>query len=120
METLKSISALGWIGIVILFNSTLLGGASQLADLTLSVITIKIILAAATLANGFLGGLVIMFGGQGAQIKNVLAMPGVERISVNSQANGTLATIAVDPNQSKIAPTPGAQTEVIATAKAAA
>lgn len=58
--------------------------------------------------------------GQGAQVRNVLAMPGVEKISVNSQASPTLATIAVDPAQDKIAPTQAAMQQVTATAKAAA
>lgn len=60
---LKSVTPLQWIGIVILFNTTLLGGASQLADLALGPHTVKAILAVATLGNGFLGGLVTMFGG---------------------------------------------------------
>lgn len=63
MDGLKNLTTLQWIGIVILFNSTLLGGASQLGDLSLSVGVVKAILAVATLGNGFLGGLVTMFGG---------------------------------------------------------
>jgi len=64
---LQNITALQWIGIVILFNTTLLGGASQLGDLSLSPNVVKAILAVATLGNGFLGGLVTMFGGLQAQ-----------------------------------------------------
>jgi hypothetical protein len=64
---LQNITALQWIGIIILFNTTLLGGASQLGDLSLSPGVVKAILAVATLGNGFLGGLVTMFGGLQAQ-----------------------------------------------------
>jgi hypothetical protein len=63
---LKNVTALQWIGIIILFNTTLLGGASQLGDLSLGPHTVKAVLAIATLGNGFLGGLVTMFGGQSA------------------------------------------------------
>lgn len=67
----KDITTLQWLGIVILFNTTLLGGASQLADLALSATAVKAILAVATLGNGFLGGLVTMFGGAQA-LKNTV------------------------------------------------
>lgn len=36
-------------------------------------------------------------------LKNMTPLPGVERLTVNSNANATLATIAVDPNVDKIA-----------------
>jgi hypothetical protein len=63
---LQEITALQWLGIIILFNTTLLGSASQLADLMLSAAVVKAILAVATIGNGFLGGLVTMFGGKQA------------------------------------------------------
>lgn len=63
-DALKSVTPLQWLGVIILFNSTLLGGASQLEDLSLSAAQVKAILAVATLGNFFLGGLVTMFGGQ--------------------------------------------------------
>jgi hypothetical protein len=129
MNPLKNITLLGWLGIIILFNTTLIGGASQLGDLSLSVAAVKAILAIATLGNGFLGGLVTLFStsanmaksvDQGTLVKSVLAMDGVQHIDVNAKASQTLAAIAVDPNVNKIAPTPAAMQEVTATAKAAA
>src|SRR6266705_314496 len=63
----QNVTTLQWIGIVILFNTTLLGGAGQLGDLSLTPGVVKAILAVATLGNGFLGGLVTMFGGMQAQ-----------------------------------------------------
>lgn len=122
---LKNVSVLGWLGIIILFNSTLIGGASQLGDLSLSTGAVKAILAVATLGNGFLGGLVTMFStsanmaksiDQGTLVRTVLDMPGVQHIDVNKNASPTLAQIAVDPMIDKIAPTPQATATVQATA----
>lgn len=42
---------------------------------------------------------------QAAQVTQVAAMPGVERISVNAQANSTLASVATDPTQTKVGAT---------------
>ncbi|EJN10463.1 hypothetical protein PMI42_06239 [Bradyrhizobium sp. YR681] len=119
---LSDITTLQWIGIVILFNTTLLGGAGQLGDLSLSPGMVKAVLAVATLGNGFLGGLVTMFGGQGSMIKTVAAMPGIEQISVNSQANQTLAQIATSgaADAAKVEATPAAQRAVGQTARGAA
>lgn len=49
-------------------------------------------------------------------VKDVLAMPGVDKINVNAMANQTLAQIAVDPSIDKISPTRDAQASVTATA----
>jgi hypothetical protein len=80
---LSKVTPLQWLGIVILFNSTLLGGASQLGDLSLSPGVVKAILAVATLGNGFLGGLVTMFGSQ----SNLLSQ------AASVTANGQKTTI---------------------------
>lgn len=110
---LKSITPIQWIGIIILFNTTVIGGASQLPDLGLGAGAVKAILALATLGNGFLGGLVTMFGGQAAMVKTVAAMPGVDRISVNASANTTLAQVATDPAQQKVGAASAATREVL-------
>lgn len=104
---LKNITPLQWIGIVILFNTTLLGSASQLGDLSLSAGTVKAVLAAATLGNGFLGGLVTMFGGQGSMTRAVANFTGDDgqpavRVSVKPNAGPTLAAVAVDPAQPNV------------------
>lgn len=83
---LSNITTLQWIGIVILFNTTLLGGAGQLADLALSVGMVKAVLAIATLGNGFLGGLVTMFGGMQAQKDTVGASGAIVLTSAASAA----------------------------------
>lgn len=63
-DTLKSITPLQWLGVIILFNTTILGSAQLLPDLGLGPNAVKAALALATIGNGFLGGLVTMFGGQ--------------------------------------------------------
>ncbi len=122
---LKNVTTLQWIGIVILFNTTLLGGAGQLGDLSLSPHAVKAILAAATLGNGFLGGLVTMFGGQGNMTKTVANFTGDDgqpavRVAVKPNAGPTLASVALDPVQKNIgATTPEARVVLAETVKAA-
>lgn len=95
----KNITTLQWIGIIILFNTTLLGGASQLGDLSLSPGIVKAILAVATLGNGFLGGLVTMFGGMQAQ-KDAVGAAGALVITSAASAN------ALPDNPNVVAATP--------------
>lgn len=122
---LKNVTPLQWIGIIILFNTTLLGSASQLGDLSLSIQAVKAILAFATLGNGFLGGLVTMFGGQGNMTKTVANFTGDDgrpavRVSVNANAGPTIASVALDPAQKNIgAVTPDARAALTETVKAA-
>lgn len=130
------ITPIQWLGIIILFNSTLIGGASQLGDLSLSPAIVKAILAVATLGNGFLGGLVTMFGsmgsavnsistlartpqGQQAVLEAVESMPGVSAVQVNRKANPTIGALALDPTHGKIQALPGEQGAITATVKAA-
>lgn len=65
----------------------------------------KLVTAAANMAQTFLAGFLAVVTGQGSLIKDVRSMPGVEKITVNAQANPTLAAIAMDPNEHKIEPT---------------
>jgi len=83
MNSLKEVTLLQWVGVIILFNTTLLGGASQLGDLSLS-------------------GLVMMFGGSGTQISNVVAMGA--SIRANANATPALAQASVDPAQPNVGP----------------
>lgn len=54
---------------------------------------------------------------QAAQVKAVADMPGVAKITVNEQANQTLAQVATDPAQVKVAAAPEAAVIVQQTAK---
>lgn len=113
----KNITTLQWIGIIILFNTTLLGSASQLGDLSLTPNMVKAILAFATLGNGFLGGLVTMFGGQGSMVATVSNFTGVEPLKINANASPALAAVAMDPAQDKVSPKASDIEAVNATAK---
>lgn len=79
----------------------------------------KTIIALAGMLNSTVSGVLMVLNSQGSTVKEVLAMPGVEKIDVNAQANKTLSTIAVDPQQDKISPTPAAMDRVTQTAKGA-
>ena len=96
---MPTITPLGWIGIIILFNSTLLGGASQLGDLALSAGVVKAILAVATLGNGFLGGLVTMFSTQQSLKTTVGNMDHTTVITdkASAEASPSPSVIAVTP-----------------------
>jgi len=112
-----NLTPLQMMGIALVINGALIGSTAQLTDIMGPHIA-HIIVSVASLANSVLGGVVTMFSGQATQVKNVLAMPGVQHIDINAQANSTLAAIAIDPNVDKIAPTPASQQQVTAIAKA--
>lgn len=109
MLKLREVTTLQWIGIIILFNSTLLGGAGQLGDLSLSPGTVKALLAIATLGNAFLGGLVTMFGGEQAQKNAVGNMAHTVVVTDAASAN------ALPQNRDVVAATP----EIVAAIKKA-
>jgi hypothetical protein len=84
------------------------GGAStQLTDIfapfgSIAPVIVKEIVTVSGFVSGILGIFVTFVTGQSGIIKSVQEMPGVEKIIVNKQANQTLASFAVDPNQPKI------------------
>lgn len=96
--------------------SVLMVSSAQLTDL-LGAGTAKTIVTVAGLVNMIFQAITVNLTSQGAQVRNVLSMDGVEKIDINSKANATLAAIAVDPTQDKISPTPAAMQAVIQTAK---
>lgn len=104
------------IAIIMVILGVLVGSTAQLTDL-LGASTTKTIVSLASLANTMLSGIMVVLTGQVAQIKNVIAMPGVEKITVNANANQTLAQVAVDPAVNKIAPTQAAMADVTEIAK---
>lgn len=77
----------------------------------------KTIVSAAAMLNSMLGATLAVITGQAQQVKDVLAMPGVEKITVNANANQTLASVAMDPKLDNIGPTAQAEAAVTATAK---
>lgn len=104
------------IGIILVINGALIGSTAQLTDV-FGIGAAKMIVSIASIANSIFGGIVTLISGQGSQVRNVLAMPGIEDVTVNAKANPTLAAIAVDPTEPKIAPTAAASHIVTETAK---
>jgi hypothetical protein len=104
------------IAIFIAILSVLGGSTAQLTDLFGPGLT-KIIIAASTLGTTALSSILAVITSQGGTVRDVLAMPGVDKINVNSAANQTLAAIAIDPHVDKISPTPAALQQVTETAK---
>lgn len=104
------------ISIVGVVLSVLMISTAQLTDLFGAGMA-KQIVSVAALGNMILQGVMTVLTSQSSTVKEVLAMPGVEKINVGPAANQTLAAIAVDPNVNKIGPTPQAAQQVEATAK---
>jgi hypothetical protein len=74
--------------------TTLLG-----AGVATTIVTI------AGMANMVLQGVAVVLQTQTNQIKDVAAMPGVDRISINANASAEAAAVAVDKDQPKVGPT---------------
>lgn len=107
------------LSIIIAVLGVWVASATQLNELVGPTMT-KVIIAGSTLTMTTLAAVNAVLQSQGSQLIAVQAMPGVEKIVVNSKANATLATMTVDPVQSKMEAMPGAQGAVEATARAAA
>jgi hypothetical protein len=90
-----------WIAIVMAILGVLAISTSQLTDL-LGPQTAKTISTAANLANTILASIMAVLTGQATLVKDVRAMPGVEKVLVNDKANETLAKIATDPAEPKV------------------
>lgn len=104
------------ISIVGAVLGVLMISTSQLTDL-FGVGMAKNIVSIAALGSTILNSVMVALTTQSAQVKDVLAMPGVEKMTVNSQASPALATIAIDPKADKIAPTQAALVDVTKTAQ---
>lgn len=104
------------ISIVIAILGVLMISTAQLTDLFGPTLA-KSVVSTAALLNSVLASIMAVITSQGSTVKDVLAMPGVDKINVNASANQTLAAIAVDPTINKISATPQAQAAVEATAK---
>lgn len=115
---LKDITPIQIFGGILVVNTVLAGGTTQLTDLFGAAMA-NHILSVCILGSGICGGFIMQMGGMGSQVRNVLGMTGVEKIDINGQANAALAKLAVDPTLDKIAPTQAAMATVTATAKAA-
>ena len=112
------------IGLAIGVLGFLATAGTQLTDIfapfgSAAPVIVKEIVSISGLISGVLGIVLAFITGQANSIKAVQDMPGVEKIVVKSQANATLATLAVDPAQPKIEIAPLAVQAVQATVRAA-
>lgn len=97
--------------IFIAICSALSASSATLGDL-FDAPTVKTIVGISNMINTIVASIVVALTGQAGLVKAVAAMPGVEEIKVNSNANQTLASVAVDPQQDKVAPVEGQETIV--------
>lgn len=104
------------IGILTVVLSACVASTTYFTD-TFGANVAHIIVGTAAFLNMVVGGIATILGAQSQQVRDVAAMPGIEKIQVNAQANQTLASIAVDTTQSKVAATPQAAPTVAATAR---
>lgn len=93
-----------WLQIISGFVSTLITSAALLNPLFGHEAALMII-AGLGIVNIGLNSISAAVSGQAQLVKDVAAMPGVEKITVNASANPTLASVAVDQNVDKVAPT---------------
>lgn len=105
------------ISIALVVLGVFVASTAQLTDLFGPNVA-KTIVSLSGLLMSIMSGVLGIITGQSGQLKAVQAMPGVEKIVVNSMANNTLASLAVDQQQDKIEAMPSAAAAVAATAKA--
>lgn len=93
------------VAITIAVLGVLAASTVQLTDL-FGPMAAKTVISVATLLTSVLSAILAAITGQGSMVRGVQDMPGVEKIVVNSEANKTLAQLAVDPQQPKIEAAP--------------
>lgn len=92
------------LAITIAILSAMAASTAQLTDIFGPGVA-KTVISSAGLLNSALSAILAVITSQSGIVRDTLAMPGVENIQINRQANQTLASIAVDPLQDKIQPT---------------
>src|SRR5882757_4934386 len=101
---MNSITSKQWFQIVSGVIGGLITGAALLQTLFGQALTIQIV-AGLGVANIILSSVGTALSGQGNLVKDVAAMPGVEKVLVNANATPTLAQVATDSTQPKVGAT---------------
>lgn len=99
------------LSIALVVLGVLTASSAQLTDLIGPGWT-KIVVSFCSLSMSILAGIQGLISSQTSLVKDVQAMPGVEKIVVNKDASTNLATLAIDPAQAKIEVKPGAEAAV--------
>lgn len=89
------------LAVLIAILSVLAVSTANLTDLFGETIA-KTVSSAANLINAMIAGILAAYTGQAQMVKDVAAMPGIEPIKVNAEANATLAAVAMDPAVDKV------------------
>ena len=106
-----------WLAIAGVVLSALMTSTAFLTD-TFGATLAHSIIGGAGFINMILNGVVVILTGQGQQIRDVAAMPGVDRVSINAQASVAAASVAVDPAQTKVGPSsPDVRAALVKTAQ---
>lgn len=103
------------LSIIVAVLGVLMVSTTHLTDLFGPTIA-KTIVSAAGLINSALASVLAVISSQGSLVRDVDAMPGVDKVLLNEKANVTLAQIAQDPN-TKVEATPAARAAVARTAE---
>lgn len=90
-----------WFAIIGVVLSALMTSTAFLTD-SFGPTLAHSIVGTAGFVNIIMNGIVVILTGQAQQVRDVSAMPGVDRIVVNTGANQTLAKVATDPEQPKV------------------
>lgn len=61
--------------------------------------------ALAGLISSILASVLAVITGNASMLKSVAALPGVDKVSINTQASAAVAAVAVDPQQPKVGAT---------------
>jgi mannose/fructose-specific phosphotransferase system component IIA len=104
------------IAIAVAILSVLSTSSALLTDIAGASVA-KIIVAVSSLCASVMSSVLAVLTGQGSQIQAVRSMPGVETITVNKDANETLARLAVSSAEPKIKVLASDRAAVIETAK---
>lgn len=108
-----------WFGIANIILSACMVSTTYFTD-TFGAGTAHIIVGTAAFLNMIVGGVATIITGTAQQVRDVAALPGVERVSVNAGAAPALASVATDPDQPKVGPiSPEVRTVLVNTAKGA-
>jgi hypothetical protein len=110
-----NITSKQWFQISSGIISGMITGAAFLNPLFGETLALQIV-SVFGISNIILSSVGTALSSQSSLVSDVLAMPGVEKITVGERANQALAQMAVDPVVDKISPTAAAQDIVAATA----
>lgn len=105
-----------WLAIAVAVLSVFIASTAQLTDLIGPAAT-KTVVSLSSITVTILSSISAILSTQTSLVKDVQAMPGVEKITVNAAANPTLAGLAVAPENAKIEAAPGADNAVNQAAK---